>query len=1073
MPFFLKTLVLGVPETIHFYLSRAFGEPGDDKETYFEWYKEVRVLEDICDLEIDAIVSLSADLDEIIPIVDGIIYFLNPLNEEETELFKMVLPDIFSVKRDIPTIVIYYDQNGILPISVNELLTDIWVNFPSLEAFVNLHPHEFHQALQSLCLAMIRGDTPLNIENAFMRFPIFIQMANIYYEKKNYFYAAQAVRKAAQIAEIYNKEEFYIIADQAAFLYSKINLYLEASNILEDIDRKKSKNFKNLYVDAMLGEANRFFNKKEYETAATQYERAGQWASIESLDSTIIIEAFKLAINSWITACKVENAFKILENMPHGEVLSVMKDISEKISIAADLLVDDKRYELARGQLKTAIYKYQREALSEELKDLTNKLADILIQILKHQIDAKEIYAAKYTYDEIENVWESYKVEKIDLDSILKILINSFLEKNNFTMATTIINELNSLKLKQDLTKISGEFEEKYKASVKKELEDNVKKGVEILSEFVEREFDIIVEINKKKIREADEYAKHKNYYKAAVHLDTQVDYLKKIGKESIANQILTKSLDFLLEGDLFEEFFISFNSLLGELKRKYLLRIYPMFLQRLKKTEKMTDIESIIRILEDSGKIYRNLLLYDEAKEISMVFINMIKIEIMRILQNERSIAGIRKVNELLKKADTLSSAYLEKEERIKISFDEIFKEVAGIYIELDDLTNAQSYNDMIQNKAYKKEIHEKIDKLELEKSKVRTDKAKETYEGEVLDETRSIIETKAGEYQRLDQKKEFRERRARKTRDFEEALTHITNQEYDEAITAYKKSISKLNRIQKYSLAGTSLAMVVLLLFRENQIRKVDELLEETLQNISTYETFPIALVKYILQSKKLQNESKFNESLSFMNYLPLFKEELKFLREQINKDLEEENELEKFEEKDIEVKRLKRKLSQKQIIELDQRYGKIQSKVGEIRREREDFLNRRKGGKRMFYNKIFLLIESQKFREAATEYYNSAKTIISKRRDLKTGSLLILLQGLCLIKIKESYSLIRKNIDQFLINLGIRKKSTEDTYYIMLIQFILDVYDYNLDNYLPKIKGMVEVLPLFEEEKVLIES
>ena len=228
--FFFKILILGDPETIHFYASRAFGEPGEDKETYFEWYKEVKTLEATCDLEIDAITSISADLDDIIPIVDGIIYFLNPLIKEEYELLEMVLPDIFSVKRDIPTIVIFYDQNGILPISVNELLTNVWVNYPSLEAFANLNPKDFHQALQSLCLAMINGETPLNIENAWMRFPIFIQMANVYFKDKNYYYAAQAVRKAALIAEIYNKEEYFIITDQAAYLYSKINLYLEASH---------------------------------------------------------------------------------------------------------------------------------------------------------------------------------------------------------------------------------------------------------------------------------------------------------------------------------------------------------------------------------------------------------------------------------------------------------------------------------------------------------------------------------------------------------------------------------------------------------------------------------------------------------------------------------------------------------------------------------------------------------------------------------------------------------------------------------------------------------------------------
>ncbi len=52
--------------------------------------------------------------------------------------------------------------------------------------------------------------------------------------------------------------------------------------------------------------------------------------------------------------------------------------------------------------------------------DLTSKLTETLIQIFKNQVKANEVYAAKYTYDKIENMWDTYRVKKIDLDSILK-----------------------------------------------------------------------------------------------------------------------------------------------------------------------------------------------------------------------------------------------------------------------------------------------------------------------------------------------------------------------------------------------------------------------------------------------------------------------------------------------------------------------------------------------------------------------------------------------------------------------------------------------------------------------------
>ncbi|MFX1489262.1 MAG: hypothetical protein ACFFBI_08955 [Promethearchaeota archaeon] len=1067
-----KVLILGRdPDIIHFYTSRAFGEPGEDRETFFEYYKETKVFEDVCQLEIDAITDLSADLDEIIPIADGIIYLLNPLYEEEFELFKMVLPDIFNVKRDIPTIVIFYDENGILPLSVNELLTTVWVNYPSLEAFVNLYPKEFHQVLQSLCLAMINADTPLNIENAWMRFPIFIQMANVYFNNKNYYYAAQAVRKAALIAEIYNKEEYYIISEQAAFLYSKVNLYLEASKILENIDKHKSLNFKKLYAGEMIRDANIYFNKKEYEVAAKKYERAGQWSSIELLDKKVISEAFRLAITSWISACRVENAFRILDSLPHGEVQTILKEVTEKIGAAAEYLIETKKFEAARQQLYLAINKYQREALTEELKYLTEKLTDVLIQIFKYQIKAKEIHAAKYTYDEIENMWDSYNVEKTDLDGVLRMLINAFIEKDNFSMANQLIYKLESFILKQELTKFSAEAEDKYDASKKKEKQDIIQKGVDILSSFVEAERNILIEMNKKKIEEAEGIAKQSNYLKAAKHLYKQANYLKEIGKEEVRDQILTKSLDFLIKGGLFEEFIITFNLLSIEMKKKYLKRVYKIYIDRLKGIEELENFQNIVKIMENSIRIYRDHLLYDESKEISLLFIEIIRNEALKILNIEQDLSGIRKGDLLLKKAISISSAYLEKETREKIKFDKIYKKIAEIYISLDDLDSAYSYNEKIENNTYKKEIHKQIDRLEDERSKERSRRAREKREEGKLEEDVSILENIAREYHRLEREKDLGERNVRKKRYFNKALNHMAEQNYAEAVELYKESIANLNRIKKYNLASVSLAVVCLLLLKEGKLKDAKQLLDETKRELMGFsETFPVKLVEHILRSKKYQDEVKFNQGLSFLKYLPLFDEELNFVNEGFGEDLKKDERPLKPDEKIIEDIGSKEILSKKHIIEIDQKYEKIQKKIGEIRREKGDIQNRRKAVKRIFYREIFLFLESKNYKELASKYYELANSML-RRKDFTTCSLLILLHGFALLKAKESWGVIEKSIDEFLNTLGMNRNWVEDTYYVMLIQFVIDTKIYNLHSYLPKMQVMLDVLPLFEEEMELI--
>jgi len=1081
--FYFRTLILGAtPDTIHFYISRAFGEEGEDQETYFKWYKEVKDLDNICELEIDAITSISADLDEIIPMVDGIIYFLNPTIPGESELFEMILPDIFSVKRDIPTIIIFYDQNGILPISVNELLTHIWVNFPSLEAFVNLAPKNFHQALQSLCSAMINGDTPLNIENAWMRFPIFIQMANIYFNNQNYYYAAQSIRKAAIIADIYNKEEFYIISEQAAYLYSKINLYLEASQILEKIDRKKSKNFKKLYADAIIREANQFFNKNEYEKAARNYERAAQWSSIEFLEKEFIHEAFRLAINSWISACRVEDAFRILQSLPHEVVLVILKEISDKIVTAADYLVGINNFELATEQLYRAVNRYQREDLFEELKDLTEKLIEILIVLFKKQIAEQKNHAAKNIYDEIENLWDSYKVPKKNLDSTLEELINNFFEVNNFGMATILIEKLNSSKLKRQLAKIRDELEDKHNALKKKEVEDYIKRGIEILRDFVNTEIDIIAKRNTQEINKANELAKKKKYLKAAELLKNRAEFLKKIGKEEIKDQILTKSLDKLLEGLKFEAFFSFHNELSTDMKKRYLTRIFPRYLQNLQELRKSEAFSKNEKIFENSIQLFRNQMLYDQSKEISLIFIKVIKSEALNILERKESLSVINKAEILVKKVLNIAAAYLEKEERVDITFNKIYKRIAEIYIELDDLHLAHIYNDKIGKKEYKTEIHKKIEKLEAEKSAIRSKKALETREGEELKERGSFIDTRARDAE-LDKENDLKERNGLRRRYFNEGLKYLKNYEYTQAIEIYKNTIHRFNLRNKYRLAGVSLAVACLILIKENKFEDAKRLLDETIKPLSSLgklfsETFAVTLSKYIIGLKAIQDEQKFKESLHFFKVLPLFEEELELLDEYLGEEALKGEKLETITDDTISAEEVKDKISRKELgkrsklqIEIDQRFGKIQSKKGDAQRDKNNIFKRRKPMRKRYYSSILELLDSQNYKEAAIEYLKLANSL-SKRKDFETSSLMILLYGLALLKAGESLKVIKKNITDFLNTLGVNKKFIEETLYIMLIIFLIDIKLYNFDEYLPKIKKMMELLPIFKEEEILVE-
>lgn len=467
MPFELNILILGESSSTNFYMSRAIVEPGKDMGDYYKLKKEIEILDEKCILEADVVTSLLVDFDKNIRRADGIVYFLNPLLKEEMIRFNMIIKNIFSVKkRVIPLIIVFYDRYGIVPISINELLEDIWVNYPSLEAFVNIPPHEFSQILHCLCLAMIKGEEPLNIETAWMRDPILIRLANKCYNNEDYYYAALAVKKSAMIAEIYNQQEYFIICEQAAYLFSKLNLYLEASKIMEKVDPIKWYNFKKKHADQMLTEGNKYFNRGYYETAAKQYENAAQWSSNELdgvKDKDLIISAFNHAIGSWVHACKLENAFKLLTNLPHRELLLTLREISDDIISAAEFLKERGEYQRAKEQLSIAIAMYRQENFSEELKNINIKLIDVLVEIFADFVTKKNRLNSLKTYEQIEGIWEYYNEEKSGLDVFLEKLISLFLEEYDIDVApivTSLLNKISSREVRERINNQIIELEE-------------------------------------------------------------------------------------------------------------------------------------------------------------------------------------------------------------------------------------------------------------------------------------------------------------------------------------------------------------------------------------------------------------------------------------------------------------------------------------------------------------------------------------------------------------------------------------------------------------------------------------
>jgi hypothetical protein len=900
-------------------------------------------------------------------------------------------------------------------------------------------------------MAMIAGDSPLNIENAWMRFPIFIQLANIHFQQQNYFYAAKALRKAALISEIYNNNEFYIHCEQTAYLFSKINLYLEAAKILENVDRKKSEIFKKQYHDLLIFEGTKLFNNKKYENAAIQYENAGQWALIELEIPEIVQKSFELAINSWISVCKCDKAFKLLERLPHKQIKPLLLEISNKILNAVDYLISIGDLGNARDQLYFSIYTYQKEGLFDDLKRFTDKQIDVLIKTIDQEVNKKDGNSAKKAYDEIENLWESYQLKRNNLDNSIEKIVKLFIELLNFNLASLMINKIESLDLKQKLTDLSSEAEELEKESRKKEIEDHMQQGINLLQEFITAELNIIAQLNTQVLEEADKFKQKNEFTNAAKMIKNQSIFLINLGKEEIAHQILIKALDMLIEARQFDIFFRYFLDLSVEDKKDYLKRVFPFYIEKIKEFKEKESYEKNENVFEMSCKIFRNSMLYEESKELSRLFIKMIKKEALRIIEAENNLSGIEKATHLIKKIDNILSAYFDKDE-VKVKFNKIYKKIAEIYISMEDFASAQIINDKIEKPEYKSEIHKKLAKLETFKMAVKSKQIEESIKGEFLKERLSIIKRKAQDALH-DKQNDLKQRTALKRAYLKDAIDALMKQDLDKAIYSYKDSIIRLNRKKEYNLAGVSLAVASLLYIREKKIREINTLIEEINKELSTSkkffsETFPVILIEYILEMEKIQDEPKFKVAISYLENLPLFEEEIEVLYEYIGKKYEKEHIIEILKVDAGEITKIR---------------SEIKKLAGKIMMESEDMV-KRKMMKREYWNNALDELIKKNFNEAVSRYIESYFKLNNKRF-FKHAAIGLILSTIILLKEEDIL-----NAKTFYVNnlndLKILKTEFDVLPEIQLIQYLF----ISMENNLEEIRKMI--LNSFATKLILFE-
>jgi len=236
-----------------------------------------------------------------------------------------------------------------------------------------------------------------------------------------------------------------------------------------------------------------------------------------------------------------------------------------------DYLTKEQKLLIARDQLSIIVDEYQKRNLSEELQELLTKLIEVLKLLLAKRIEEENMFSAYEYYYDIKSVCETYDLELPNQDQQLKVLINLFVNILEFGDAALLLNEINSLKLKKELTARISLVEDENKELLKQQKEENLRKNRGILNSYIERELQIIAESNLKTIKEANGLIEKGEYLKAANLVKSQADFWSTIGREEIQDQMLKKVLDILLIGKFFERFTNVYYDLTNKSKKIYL----------------------------------------------------------------------------------------------------------------------------------------------------------------------------------------------------------------------------------------------------------------------------------------------------------------------------------------------------------------------------------------------------------------------------------------------------------------------------------------------------------------------
>ncbi|TFG14698.1 MAG: hypothetical protein EU535_03070 [Promethearchaeota archaeon] len=1043
------------------------------------WSKTLNVGTDQAVIEIDAVLSSTIDFDSIIPTSDGILYFLDPNDVQQFELFEMIIEIIQKMGRTIPIILVFYTRKGFLFTPSNFLLEYIWENF-LIEAFVfDLYSkNTFYEVLECLSEAMITGNIPINVETTWMRIPYFKDKINRLLKDERYEDAGNLAEILTNMKKKFEKQDYYITAEQASWLYYKSGLYLNASNVLQEVSKKFSDKFIRIYVENLIHQGSRLYNMKRFHSAAEKFEKAFLYASIELNEPTLADQALKLAITTWIVATQFRNAFQLLDKLNIEEGKKLLRELTPTIAEAIDNLVQNKKYDMVKAYLYFIIDNFQRMGLFDEIKILGEKIVTVL-KILMHQYIAENNPdQAQITLDELFSIWETFSIEREDMDDEIRSMAILFLNTNQFSIVDKLINYVQSYSIQKELTELRQQAEEQFRREKKDEQYANFSNAISVLKSYINDEIDMFTVSNSEFYKYIEQLKKEGKILEATSEFKKRASWFKNVGHLDIFNEILIHLLGLYIDSDMFLPFLQELVNLRNEERTNYLKRSTGKIQNRIESLIKSEEsLDKIDQILDNFARIYRNHLLYDENKTIERLHVDFKIGRAKKLLTTSKGLDECTTVLDLLKQADMV---YQRLSEKGPLNYDAVLEDVVNRYLEQigeklkekrtlkehggeqkqedflqkeisRDLSETNRINEKIKDTRSRAKFHKRIAEIESEISK---DREREKITNErihIMVEKLSRLK-QMGKEELMRQQDNLSSRQGLKRIHYHDILTQLSNNEYEKALQGYEKRVESLFSQRKFDLAEIDFAVIVMNLFKLNQKDRLISFRKKFNKSngiVSQIIDFIITLIDYPDQSIHLQ-------AVRLFENLALFDEEKNLLHQLVKLSTSVKPE----ESEDLPANVIHE--GRVNIVLINKNIEKIRAKESNSAK-REEMV-------RKYWNDAINYIKAQNYSDAAREYLGKIELLVTNNHE-EFFPVSLVMGILCLIKASKSQE-AKRNLEKVILEVNLPQDIIQNLPEKILLELLLFAQQSQDEEKSDLIyEAFYNYLPLLAHEKGLI--